>query len=179
MRLYHNLELSKHIDQVQVILDHHCSSKGDSPHVPHDLEHHDVNPIPHRGGEFPTSIDLLSRTGPNKFDSLQSIEIQLNQSCIKQPQENLASLIDSSQIQELEDIIDNIAQLQSNVCQQYAHDLKQSLEALKKLKRSPKNTLVSIDADMLSAEIFNTQRATNDQFDRICEAFKKGDRRAE
>jgi hypothetical protein len=179
MRLCHNLELSKHIDQVQVILDYHCSSKGDSPHIPHDLEHHDVTPIPHRGGEFPTSMDLLSRTGPNKFDSLRSMGIQLNQSCAKQPQENLASSTNSSQIQELEDIIDSIAQSQSNVRQQYAHDLKQSLEALKKLKRSPKNTLVSIDADMLSAEIFNAQRATNGQFDRICEAFKKGDRRAE
>lgn len=75
IRLCHNLELSQYINQVQVILDHYCSSKDDSPHVPNDLDHHYVTPIPYRGGKFPTLMDLLTWTGPNKLENLRFIGI--------------------------------------------------------------------------------------------------------
>ncbi|KAH8810980.1 hypothetical protein F5884DRAFT_897492 [Xylogone sp. PMI_703] len=179
VRLCYNLELSKHIDQVQVILDKHRLDNYNGPPLPDVLDRHDVSPIPFLRVEFPTWTDLLSRRGPDMLDSAESRGTELNQICLQQPRGNDTSSMNSSQIEELHDIIDGIAKSQSNVRQQYAHDLKQSLESLKQLKRPPEKYIGSIDSDMLSVEISIAQRAANDQFNQICEALGKGNRRSE
>ena len=75
MRLYYNLELFKHINQIQVILNYYCFSKDNSLYVFYNLKQYNVTLIPYCKGESLTLIDLLSRTGPNKFKSLRFIKI--------------------------------------------------------------------------------------------------------
>lgn len=180
VRLCHNLELSEHIGEVQIVLNcHHASADTKAAII--DVLNNDVFPVQCCGIKFLTfSQDLLSKNGPNTFEKLEPVVFNIDQNfAMKQTHENIASSTDSSGIQELEDIVDGIARSQSNVRQQYACGLKQSLEAQKQLKCTPKKRYGSLDPNVLSAEISNIRHATKDQFHQICEAFEKGDCRVQ
>jgi Protein of unknown function (DUF3638) len=64
LRLYQNMELSRHIDQVQPVLDHHCAvSKIELPKLR--VLDQEVIPTRHSGKELVTlSEDLLRKSGP-------------------------------------------------------------------------------------------------------------------
>ena len=200
-RLFQNLELSRHTQQVQHVLDRQrAEGKIEPPNV--DIKQLGVLPTRCRGEEFPAlSQDLLRKTGPNLSRELQPIvsngdelritgtdyhnplatrhNLDLPHSLQKPIQLKFTALSVSHEIQELESIIECITDSQSTVRQQYGRDMMQSLNALKSLTGAPKQDEGSIHLAKLSGEISKARQAIHEQFDQLCKAFERGDSRVQ
>ena len=200
-RLFQNLELSHHIQQVQHVLNHHHTErKIEPPNI--DTKDQEVLPSRCRGGEFPSlSPNLLCKTGPISSRELHAIVsngdtkritskpcqnalvTQQNKDLPKCLQKSIQSELTvssaSREIQELEKIIDGVTEPRSTVRQQYGRDLLQSLNALKELKSAPKQDKDFIHPAKLSAEISKARQATHEQFHHLCKAFEVRDSRVQ
>jgi len=84
----------------------------------------------------------------------------------------------SREIQELEDILNGIAESQTSARQQYGRDMVRSLKALKMLQSAPKQKEESIFPTELPAKISRAQHTVHEQFQQLCKVFKGGDPRA-
>jgi len=83
----------------------------------------------------------------------------------------------SREIQELEGILNGIAESQSSVRQQYGRDMVRSLDALKMLQSAPKQKEESIFPTELPAKISRAQHTVHEQFQQLCKSFGGGDPR--
>lgn len=187
-RLFQNLELSRHIEQVQVVLNqHHGEAKIEQP-VP-SVENQETLPTRGRGGEFPSrSADLLRKSGPvlpkqltdapneggkfatNKYSNnlLAALPNEATTRNLQDPIKVIHSkptvATVSCKFQELQNIIKGISTSHSAVRRQCGQDLMQSLNALITLKSVTKQDLPPINPERLSADMSNAQRATKEQF---------------
>jgi len=84
----------------------------------------------------------------------------------------------SREIQELEGILNGIAESQSSVRQQYGRDMVRSLDALKMLQSAPKQKEESIFPTELPAKISRAQHTVHEQFQQLYKSFGGGDPRA-
>ncbi|KAI9782401.1 MAG: hypothetical protein M1816_001899 [Peltula sp. TS41687] len=192
---FRNFELSKHIAQVQSILNRHHLDEDEKGIEPPKvgIKNQEVYPTRCRGGEFPTLQDLLRKAGPllrtelhpatgrggkyySKAPSLLR-DKTLPHGMQKSFQTELAASFMSTQIQELKSIIDGITQSESTVRQHYGRDLMQSLNALRMLKGMPKQVEEAFPMATLSAEILKAGQAVRRLFDQVCEAFELHDAR--
>ena len=200
-RLFQNLELSQHVQQVQHVLDRQrAEGKIEPPNF--DNKDQEVLPTRCRGDEFPAlSQDFLRKTGPNLSRKLHPIvsngealritgkdyhnplatrqHVDLTHNLQKHIQLKLTASSVSHEIQELESIIECITDSQSTVRQQYGRDMMQSLNALKSLTDAPKQDEGSIDMAKLSGEISKARQTIHEQFDQLCKAFERRDSRVQ
>ncbi|KAJ9667426.1 hypothetical protein H2201_002294 [Coniosporium apollinis] len=197
-RLYHNMELSTHIQDVQLVLYQHRSEKKfEPPKI--GVETQEVFPTRCRGGESPLlSRDLLRKTGPdtprktpiqstgqesphlveNLHQALAEISNDKPPLVLPEPALKLqikAGLPACREVQELESIINGIMESQFTVRQQYGRDLMQSLNTLKTLKSTEEQTETSFQPSILTAEISKVRQALNLQFGQLCTAFERDD----
>ncbi|KAI9833796.1 MAG: hypothetical protein M1819_003531 [Sarea resinae] len=203
-RLFYNIELSRHIQQVQLVLDRHCTEIKEEP---------DISKIPRseeelaariRGGELASlSRDLLSKACPEfvieseiKFgDDKIPITSQgftsplaklpnglmprrLHESTPRMPVEATTSSA-YPELDELKSIIRTMSESRSTVRQQYGCDLMQSLTALESLKSKPKENVTTIDREALSAEIAKAREMLRLHFNQLRLAFERNDSRAQ
>lgn len=198
-RLYHNLELSHHIRQVQHVLDRHRAEKNVELRKI-DIKDQELLPTRCRGGEFlGLSQNLLCKTGlilseekrSNLFDrdtaritdkpsddALAAVQNEdLPHSLQKPVHAKLTVLSVSREVQELESIIDGITGFQSPVRQHYRQVMMQSLNNLKMLKSVPKQNGEPISMSRLSVEVLKARQAVKKQYDQLCEAFERSDSR--
>ncbi|TAQ88566.1 hypothetical protein B7494_g3109 [Chlorociboria aeruginascens] len=192
-RLYQNLELSKYIKDVQLVLD--CQySDSDLVYSPINVPDQKVLPRRRQGVEVPSlSRDLIRKTcsfSPNGVPKGNIIEascgrtVTLKESRLPitlQKSVDVESEMQStfSEIQELETIISTLSQSQSStVRQNYGHDLMQSLEALKLVKNIPSRILQPIAFPTLPEQIAKARSVSRQNFRHICDAFELGDPRA-
>lgn len=202
-RLFQNLELSRHIEQVQVVLNqHHGEAKIEQP-VP-SVENQETFPTRVRGGEFPSlSADLLRKSGPVLPKQLTDAPNEGGKSVTNKYSNNLLAALPngsttrnlqdpikvihskptvstvSREFQELQNIIKGISTSHSAVRRQYGQDLMQSLNALITLKSVTKQDLPPIKPERLSADMSDAQQATKEQFNRICKALEQDDPRVQ
>lgn len=198
-RLYQNLELSRHIQQVQEVLDCHRVERNVELRNT-GIEDQEVLPIRCHGGEFPgLSPNLVCKAGLRLSDELCSIlsnndtirtTDQSNDNALAQAQnEDLPHLLQepvqaklavsamSHEMRELESIIYGIVGSQSPVRQHYREDMMQSLINFKILKNAPKRDKEQVHVSNLSVEILKGRQAIEKQYDRLCEAFERSDSR--
>ena len=198
-RLYQNLELSRHVQQLQHVLDCHRTERNVELHSI-DILDQEVLPTRCRGGEFPgLSQNLLRKAGLNSSEELRSAFFindttriahkrndnpptiaqneDLPHSSRELVQGELTVSSMSREMQELEIIIDGITGTQSPVRQHYKQDMMQSLNNLKMLKSAPKQEEKPILMAKLSADILKTRQAIEKQYDQLCEAFEQSDSR--
>lgn len=197
--LFRNLELSRYIEQVQLILDsHRAEGTVEAPNT--GVEDLEVLPTRCRGGELPgLSQNLLRKTDPILSKGISSIFLNgrstqitgqlLDDTLCTVPAENLSQSPQkpiptkpttpflSREIQELEDITNGIAESRSTVRKQYQQDMMQSLNKLKVLKTISKQERVPIQPATLSNKILEARRAAREQFSRIREVFERNDPR--
>jgi hypothetical protein len=201
LRLFQNMELSHHLQQVQLVLDRRCTGRKIEPPKLR-TEDQEVLPTRCRGGELPSlSRNLLRKTGPimskelypivpkryegqitteNDKIALSTLQKKTFPNSLQKPV-HVKSIVPSfsPEIQELESIINGITNSHSTVQQQYGRDLKQSLDALKIFKSAPKQNDESILPAKMFAEISRARQAVNEQFDHLCVAFERNDLRAQ
>lgn len=198
-RLYQNLDLSRHLQQLQHVLDCHRTERNVELHSI-DVVDQEVLPTRCRGGEFPSlSKNLLRKAGLKSSEELRSalsinvttrIAHKRNGNSLSMAQNedlphSLQELVQgkltvssmSREMQELENIIDGITGTQSPVRQHYRQDMMQSLNNLKMLKSTPKQDEKPIHIAQLSADILKTRQAIEKQYDQLCEAFEQSDSR--
>jgi hypothetical protein len=195
LRLFQNLQLSRHITQVQEVLNLH-QAEADSGRLQILHEGQKLFGLRCRGAEMPTlSQDLLSKRGPISAPSLgpsvsnimppnitgKTVDNASNRilplSLRGRINESVKSPPLSQEIHELETIVDSIANSQCSVRKQYGEDLKQSLEALKVVKSIPELPETPLPMDNLIHEIDKARQAIRHQFDGIYNAFACGDSR--
>ncbi|KAI9771414.1 MAG: hypothetical protein M1839_002804 [Geoglossum umbratile] len=199
LRLFQNLQLSHYIMEVQRVLDrHHIEGKYQPPNIDTKQE---VLPSRERGDEFPTlSQNLLRKAGPISPTALHPIvpngdprqvtgeydgvlTVRQNGDLSLSVQEAIEARpvapFVSSEMQELEGIINGIIESKSTVRQQYGQDMMQSLKALKLLNSAPKREKGQIHPAELPKEISEAGRDTHQHFGRLCEAFEHHDSRAQ
>ncbi|KAK4153830.1 hypothetical protein C8A00DRAFT_43330 [Chaetomidium leptoderma] len=156
VRLYHNRDLSVHLNQVQLILDRHRSDLAYPP--PKEIASEGVfgSPGPLLGGVIPRlHSDLLAKPFDPSFlitttqhssvewTPLASSPQDGRQSFVRMPNQNaiasnakprMSPQEARRHIDELQTIIDDLANSKSLVRKTYAQDLLQSLEAFKNLR---------------------------------------------
>ena len=197
-RLYQNLDFSRHVQQLQHVLDCHRTERKVELHSI-DLVDQEVRPTRSRGGEFPgLSRNLLRKAGLKSSEELRSalsindttrithkgnensLAMAQNEGLPHSLQEPVQGKLTvssmSCEMQELENIIDCITGTQS-VRQHYRQDMMQSLNNLKMLKSAPKRDEKPIHMAKLSADILKTRQAIEKQYDQLCEAFEQSDSR--
>ncbi|MCJ1463509.1 hypothetical protein MMC07_002117 [Pseudocyphellaria aurata] len=195
-RLYQNLELSRHIQQVQDVLDCHRVERNVELRNT-GIEDQDVLPIRCHGGELPgLSPNFVCKAGLRLSEELCSIlsnkdkiriTDQSNDNALAQAQnEGLPHLLQkpvppkfamSHEMQELESIIRGIIGCQSPVRQHYQEDMMQSLTNLNMLKNAPNCNEERVHVSNISVEILKARQAIKKQYDRLCEAFERSDSR--
>jgi hypothetical protein len=173
-RMFQNLELSHHIGQVQQVLDkHRCEGKVSLPAASGGDQ--EIFPIRFRGGECPTmSCDLLQKAGPILSKPLDHrFSDRPPRPSISKP--NGGALL--REMQDLEKIITSFAQSESTVRQQYAEDLRKSLNASKLLKSvpSPQGEGEPLHLGNIAARISFAKQAVSQEFDQIYKAFQRAD----
>jgi len=200
LRLFQNMELSNHVQQVQHVLDRNCTGRKSEPPKLR-IEDQEVLPRRRRGGELPTLLRLLRKTGPVVSRELYQLTSDADGRCItgesykiavQPPQKKTfpnslqkpvrvkqTASTSFREIQELESIIDGITKSHSTVKQRYGQDMMQSLDALKIFKSVPKQDGQSILPAKLSAEILRARQAVRNQFNQLCMAFERNDLRAQ
>lgn len=169
-RMFQNMELSQHILQVQGVLDRR---RGKVQCTISTTEVNDQNPLTSpvcRVGEIPTILHLLRKTGPT-FQKSQPPAVNRYSKGISSKQNDNSS---PYELQELEKIIENLADSRSTVRKQYAQDLRNSLKALKAVKREPKEEHQVTDLVKLRAGVSEAAKGVQDQFEEICKALKAG-----
>lgn len=198
-RLYQNLELSHHIQQVQHVLDRHRAERNIELQKI-DIENQDILPTYCHGGELPgLSQNLLCRAGLAFSKELRStlfngditlITDKQNDNVLATPQNEhlphtLQKLVQtkltassvSREMQELESIINGITESQSPMRQHYRQDMMQSLNSLKMLKSAQKQEEEPISIAKLSLEIQKARQEIEKRYDQLCEAFEQSDSR--
>lgn len=198
-RLYQNLELSHHIQQVQQVLDRHrVERNAELRNI--DTGDQEVLPTRCHGGEIPSlSQNLLRKAGISLSKELcptlsngdsTSVTDKRNDNALAPAQNaelphslqkpvhtKLTVSTVSREMQELESIIDGITTSQSSVRQQYKQDMMHSLNNLKMLKGVHKQDEEQINMAKLSVDILKARQAIEKQYDRLCEAFERSDSR--
>ncbi|KAL9125857.1 MAG: hypothetical protein Q9217_005002 [Psora testacea] len=200
LRLFQNLELSRHIAQVQHVLDsHYTVSKIEPPTI--SVNDQELFPVGCHGNSLLTiSRDLLCKKGPvmctdlhpidlnhdarrvtdkNKDNAVSQLQKGNVQNDLQRPVmgKRIVALV-SREIEDLERIVDTIVGAQSTVHQQYGRDLRQSLDALKVLQNAPKDQEPS-PPSVLSNKILKANQVVNEIFHRLCVAFERNDSRVE
>jgi hypothetical protein len=171
-RIFQNFELSQHIQHVQQVLDRHrVTGKVTLPMIMKGEQA--MLPLRYCGGECQTmSRDLLRKAGPILTKQLdQPPSDRLPRTSISKP--NNGSV--PREIQELGRVINSFAQSESTVRQQYADDLKKSLNAVKLLKSTLTKEEEPISPSKIGAQIFSAKQTINKQFDQICKALQSAD----
>ena len=201
LRLFQNMELSNYIQLVQNILDLNTTRKRiDLPRLP--MEAQEALTAGFRGSELPDLSQHLLRKSCPILSKKMPQQIILNEQKKRFPSTTLENGLAISQkenipnnmptpsrskcvlssvsreIQELESIINEVANSQSTVHQRYGRDMMQSLDALKILKSVPKYDLESIRLEKLRSEIMSARRIVGERFDQISLAFERNDVRA-
>lgn len=189
LRLFQNIELSHHIQQVQHVLNRHQTTRNTKfPIPPH--ENHEFFPMnKYYGGEPLTLARKLSSKSSSEFDRRHPIVLKENArlgateiheplfalqkgnfSKNLQPHTHTKGKVSStiSEIPELERIIEGITDSHSIVKQRYGRDMMQSLNALKTLESAPKHEKKTINRIKLFTEISVAQNAARELFDQIC-----------
>jgi hypothetical protein len=195
LRLFQNLELSRHIAQVQEVLNlHRAETDSGERQVLH--EGQELFGLRRRGAEVPTlSQDLLSKTGPISIPGLGlSVSNSMHLNFTEKRAENMTNSILppsmrdrnhetakisslSSEVYELETIIASIASSRCPVRQQYGKDLKQSVKALKTVRTVSELPERPLHTASLIHEIGKARQAIREQFDGIYNAFSCNDSR--
>jgi hypothetical protein len=200
LRLFQNMELSHHVQQVQSVLDRNCTGRKSEPPKLR-FEDQEVLPTRCRGDEFPTLLRLLQKTGPIISRELCQLTSNADARCITSESYKLAvqppqkeNFLNSLQkpvqvkqtasssfreIQELESIIGGITKSHSTVKRHYGQDMMQSVDALKIFKSTPKQEEEPILPAKLSAEILRARQAVHDQFNQLRMALERNDLRAQ
>ena len=200
-RLYHNLDLSKNVQQVQKLLDCRRTEKDIAlpPVHPADRE---VLPLRSRGGEVPTLIEDLIQKAFAK-DSLQH-PVQFQSGLVRPPASQVAQLPSKLQpkgmrhksndpsharrvvgpegasLQELETLIDRFSGSVSSVRHQYGQDLKESLEALRLEQTTAQSVSTEpINTFTLGQDLRNAEVSREQQLQLIKDAFKTNDSRSQ
>jgi hypothetical protein len=185
-RLFQNLDLTRHIAQVQGVLDQHrCEDRMSPPTA--EVKEQEVLPTRLRGGEFPTlPQSLLGKTAlrvvqADYEDPWQStVAVNGDETTVSNKSQNApgaeftTSLL-STEILDLQSIIGRIIDSKSRVRQQYGTDLMQSLGALQTSKNALKKQVKPVDMAQLPAEIANARLRVRAHFDQLCKAFEKDD----
>lgn len=181
-RLFQNWELSRHLSQIQNVLDKHRAEPSvELPNV--QIKEQEVFATRHRGGEISTIRDLLCKTGPATLDPMAEFPTP-SQSLKHTGQVPIKSLQGNSSLpplfretQELQAIIGRLVGSESAIRQQYGNDLMQSLRALKKTDVGWKKDYELVDSALLGHEISQAQSAVLQRFALLCNAFQRGDSR--
>jgi hypothetical protein len=201
LRLFQNMELSRHVQQVQRVLDSHCTEREiELPRLC--TEEQEVLPTRCRDDQLPTlSQNLLRKTCPVMSWDLLPVVSNGDAGCptgesyesapstlqkenfpngLQRPVQvkSTASSL-SREMQELENIIGGITHSNSTVQQQYGRELMQSLDALKIFKSAPKHDEESILPANIFAKISRARQAILEQFESLCMAFERNDLRAQ
>jgi Protein of unknown function (DUF3638) len=181
LRLFQNLELSRHIHQVQRILDsHHSEGEFIPPNIDATQE---VLPTRRRGGELPTLSHLLRKAGPIPSTEphpipnggpRQATDRRHDRALVAH---RIGGSSHSSEMQELESIVSTIMKSDSTVRQQYGRDMMHSLNELKNVKRLSKQEKEQVDLTELSTEIPKARQIVNQRFSQLCKAFEQQDLR--
>ncbi|OJD31253.1 p-loop containing nucleoside triphosphate hydrolase [Diplodia corticola] len=197
LRLFQNFELYHYVKQVQEILDHnkaHVSTQMEFP-----SEDAQVFSLGHRGDEIPSlSKDLLRKsvrpTPKRKLDELTSSP-RIAESSFESPQsfragnEDIHRALEHPQqaekssrtvqeVADLEQIVEALSKSASTVRQQYARDLKQSIDSLKSLSI---DTLQPNDATLqihLVAATLQARQQMQDRLDSVLCSLERDDPRA-
>ena len=199
LRLFQNMELSQYVQQVQRVLNRHCTGSKIEPPRLH-TEDQGVLPTRCRGGEIPTlSQNLLRKTcsivsrklksnvsnGDAEHVTSESYESTLSiiqkenvPYGLQKPKHiNSTVLSCSREMQELHSIIADMTDSPSTVQQPYGRELMQSFDALKIFKSAPKEDVELILLAKMSEEISRARQAVEEKFDQLCVAFESNDSR--
>lgn len=165
-RLFQNMELSKYLEQVQIVLGKAYSGTNFVlPNV--EIQTQVVYSSRVRGGESPTlSMDLMRM--PCEIRMVSNKAVSFNTQA-----ENLNH--DGNLSREaclLEGIVKNLMGSEASlVRQKYGQGLMQSLESLKVFEQIPKNGRKHVDTLKLSNDIFETRGVLQQIFREICQSF--------
>ncbi|RDL37029.1 Uncharacterized protein BP5553_04462 [Venustampulla echinocandica] len=193
-RLSQNLELSKYIAQVQLVLDQHrATATVLSSNI--EVREQEVLPTRIRGGEFPTlKKTLLRKTVLRPHTSamfaLDTVVVNHSPTHVPNSQRQKTNNILTSpispghkvpqvawEIDELNKIIDQVTRSKSAVRQQYGNDLKQSLDALRGLKNLVVDEGEVTDLTNLSEAILKARNHTKERLNWLQETFERDDSR--
>ncbi|KAL9104009.1 MAG: hypothetical protein Q9163_000987 [Psora crenata] len=197
-RLYQNLELSRHIEQVQQVLNRYHTRKNFEPPPLSINDQELLSTGAHYGGLPSLSQDLLRRIGPIISGEVYPININketrpsnYHGDALPKPQkENVSNgprkfmqvkpkaTPPSHELQELGNIVDGIIAIKSSVHQEYGRDLKQSLNALK-VFQGTLDDKKPVLPPILPTGILNAREDVNKRFNQLCAAFTRDDPRAQ
>ncbi|KAL9083912.1 MAG: hypothetical protein Q9165_008319 [Trypethelium subeluteriae] len=185
LRMFHNLEFSKWIDQVQHALDRH---RGDLPSLSVSFgtkEDHSYKGLP-RNFNVPTLAQLLTSQTVTSLPQDQGLLRPKTSHWPDRLKENKplsntkASLAMSNagtssvipEIRELENMIRHFSESTSLVRQRYSQDLLQSVQALKILKRGRKPDLPLVETRRLVSQVTQAESKVKECHSRICQAVE-------
>ncbi|KAE9368715.1 hypothetical protein N431DRAFT_547638 [Stipitochalara longipes BDJ] len=129
LRLYQNSHLTRHTAAVQLILDRrHCALQTQTATPMFKTREQEPEPqllpVRVRGGEFPTLSDLLKKTFSDHISSLMV--------CTTNLEDETLSL--SSEMKEVQSMVEMFSSSNLAIRRQYGDDLRQSLEAYRRLR---------------------------------------------
>ena len=197
LRLFQNWEFSKHVSQVQSVLDDH-RAEGNITLSIVEITEPEVLPTRIRGDEFPTLSETLLRktlisaqmaSTVIEVDALRTehfhlpVHSGLSKKAIGLPRNSIATQDNVPQlvreVVELSTIIQNLTNSNSTVRQQYGKDLKQSLDALQNFKNAPAIKEPAIDSVLLSQAILKAQYEVQSKLNRLQQSFESKDSRVQ
>lgn len=183
LRLFQNIQLSDYVNKVQLVLNRQVTRVSINLPQPACPEQ-EIFPTRCRGGEtFELSQDLLRKPGPNSCfasfsivsnrpeergstDSVTELANQLESMKISSQQDVICA-----EIRELTTILDDIANSQSTVQQQYAWDMVQSLTALKKVDAPSDHPQIVSSVGDISEKILRVRQEVHERFEQLNAAF--------
>ena len=143
-RIFYNTELHYYLEGVQRILDEHYTDETGVPEPTHKPEAHlfghlkaNTCPVPHLGHELVRKeykFGLHNRPSKRAL----SLSFQLDGLCADMNHLTVSYKQRTPEIDELEAVVDSLAESKSSVRSLYSQDLKKSIMALRTLRPSPK-----------------------------------------
>ncbi|KAF2838260.1 hypothetical protein M501DRAFT_1017279 [Patellaria atrata CBS 101060] len=173
-RLFYNLEFSRYIDKVQLIIN--SRSGRETCQLPELLRSQKFLYLRSRGGEVPClKTDLMSKSCPH-INSTLCIELVENIHRNSLPQRSRKTS-QPREVQELRQLVDTVAASRSPIRQQYAAYLKQSLIAFCKVQIE--SARVIPDVSMRTLDISKAHETVRNFHLHLCRAFEGADPRAQ
>ncbi|KAF2229858.1 hypothetical protein EV356DRAFT_570800 [Viridothelium virens] len=184
-RMFHNLEFSNWIDQVQDALDRH---RGDPPSLSVSFEIRENHILKGQAPKFnvptlaqlltshmttssPPNQALLQPTSSHSQDKLKENK-PLSATRVPLARTKAGTSPVSPEIQKLEDIIRHFSKSTSLVRQSYSQDLLQSIQALEKVERTKKPNFPLVEAHRLVSQVAQADSNVRKCHSRICQAVE-------
>ncbi|KAJ9255026.1 hypothetical protein DTO207G8_3210 [Paecilomyces variotii] len=186
-RLYENLQLSKHIKEIQVVLNKHCNPTpaADSPPT---LDDPELFGMASRHKYYATQLagSLVQKNGPRICEpyDMENVRKWIKENAVRSTcSVTLRSKAETAEeVRELEEIIDSMTSSGCPVKSRYGQDLKESINALKAIETVPEDEpsfqIAFLKGTVyLNNEIEKARSVVSNHYHAITEALSRNDSR--